>query len=87
MSKKYYHPDSDFWRKYKMDAPEAISHGTESDIKDKMVKLQPNVWRLEGNRLIGETEMGELVNYIPTNVILVGQENGLPVFKEVDIKQ
>lgn len=85
MAKKYYHPDSDFWRKYKMQVPETIPHGTTEDISEKMEKMMPNSWRLEGNRLIGETKMGELINIIPTDYILVGSENGLPVFRKVDI--
>lgn len=69
-----------------MEAPETIAHGTVDDIKDKMEKLLPNSWRLEGNRLIGETSMGTLVNMLPTDVILVGEKDGKPIFRKVDIQ-
>lgn len=84
-SKYYYHPQSDFFRRFNMPAPSTISHGLEEDIKEKLTELKPNSWRLEGNKLIGETEMGPLVNFIPTNYILEGtDDNGLPIFRNLD---
>lgn len=83
---KYYHPQTDFYRKYKLDPPESISHGTEEAIRDKMEKLQPTTWRQEGNKLIGKTPQGELVNFIPTNYLLQGtDDDGLPILKEIDL--
>lgn len=69
-----------------MDAPETITHGTEDDIRDKLVKLKPTVWRQEGNKLIGKTQMGTLVNFIPTDYILQGtDEDGNPILEKLDI--
>lgn len=81
---KYYHPDTDFYRKLDVPLPTADAHGTEEEIRKNMKQLLPNEWRLEGNRLIGQTEMGPLVQHIPTDYILEGtDEKGLPKFKRV----
>lgn len=61
--------------------PKHVEHG---DINEKLERLQPTEWRLEGNRLIGETKMGTLVQNIPTNYILKGTDkNGLPIFEKI----
>lgn len=84
MPNKYYHPDTDFIRKLGAAPPVAIPHGTDEDIRDKLTPLKPNSWKLEGNKLTGMTEMGLLVQMIPTDYILTGtDEKGLPVFKKV----
>lgn len=85
---KYYHPDTDFWRKYNVAPPEATSHQVvdtfESPLSEKLKQLLPNSWKLEGNKLSGMTEMGELVQFIPTDYILIGKDSrGLPVFQKV----
>lgn len=83
---RYYHPDHDFWAKRKLPVPSVEMHGTEEDISAHMTKLKPTMWKLEGNKLIGETEMGQLVNFIPSNYILLGTgEDGLPILKEIGI--
>lgn len=87
MSGKYYHPDHDFIRKLGAAPPTATPHGTDSEISDNLKKLMPNSWRLVGNKLIGQTEMGELTQFLPTNKILVGtDEKGLPIFRDVVIQ-
>lgn len=65
--------------------PTHIPHGLNADnIHEHMRKLMPRSWRLEGNTLIGMTEMGPLVQKIPTDYILVGTDNkGLPIFEKV----
>ena len=51
-----------------------------------MKQLKPNSWKLEGNKLIGETEYGPLVQFIPTDRVLTGtDDNGLPIFKQIVI--
>lgn len=81
---KYYHPQSDFYNKLKLPVPEAIAHGTEKDISELLEKLEPKSWRLEGNRLIAETDQGTLVNLIPTDRIMTGTDDkGLPVFAKI----
>ncbi len=65
--------------------PTHIAHGITSDnINEHMRELRPSSWRLEGNMLIGQTEMGPLHQTIPTDVILTGTtEDGLPIFTQV----
>lgn len=73
-----------FYRKHKVKAPEHIEHGLNiDDVKDVLVELRPNEWRLEGNTLIGKTDMGEIRQTIPTDYICTGTDNGLPVLKKV----
>lgn len=69
--------------------PESISHGVSpDDISGRMRQLKPYSWRLKGNQLIGMTEMGPLVQNIPPDRILVGQdEQGLPRFERVIVQK
>lgn len=83
-SKKYYHPQHDFFTKRNLPPPTTVSHGLEDDISKKLVELKPNSWRLEGNKLIGDTEMGPLVQFIPTNYICKGtDDSGLPILEKI----
>lgn len=89
MTQKYYHPDSDYYRKVlNTPAPSAESHEVvdtfENPLGDRLSQLLPNSWRLEGNELIGQTELGELRQRISTDYILTGtDEKGLPKFRRV----
>lgn len=61
--------------------PKTAEHG---DPSEHLKPLKPYRWRLEGNKLIGDTELGEVVNYIPTDYICRGMdENGLPILTKV----
>lgn len=83
---KYYHPDTDFIRKLGAAPPIATPHVTEEEILKNMKQLKPNSWRLEGNKLIGDTEMGRLVQFIPTDYICKGTDDkGLPILEKIDI--
>lgn len=82
----YHHPDEDFLRKLQVPLPTTTGHGTEDDIEQNLKRLMPHSWVLEGNQLIGQTDMGKLVQTIPTDVILTGTDsNGLPEFKKIDV--
>lgn len=84
MSGKYFHPETDFLRKFDLPAPASYVHGTEDDVRAKMTQLKPNSWRLEGNKLIGMTDMGPLVQTIPTDYICKGTDKrGLPILEKV----
>jgi hypothetical protein len=85
MAHKYFHPDSDFFRKVlHQAAPEAIAHATEEEILQNMKRLQPKSWILRGNVLEGMTEQGKLVQTIPPDYILEGtDEKGLPKFRKI----
>lgn len=84
---KYYHPDTDFYRKVlDQAAPKATAHGTEEDIREKLVTLKAHSWKMEGNKLTAQTEMGPLVQYIPTDYICAGTDDkGLPILTKVVI--
>lgn len=53
----------------------------EEPLSAKLQSVNPRNWRQEGNQLICDTDYGPLVNFIPTNKILIGVENNLPKFK------
>ena len=73
-----------FYKKHGKAPPKHFEHGTEQEIRENMVRLRPGSWRLEGNQLIGQTELGTLVQTVPSDVILVGtDDDGLPMFKRV----
>lgn len=73
-----------FYQKHGVAPPSRDKHGTEDDIKASMQRLKPNEWYLEGNKLIGRTDMGILAQYIPPDYICVGtDDNGLPKLQKV----
>ena len=66
--------------------PEVTKHGSDTDLEGMRQRLPIKKWRQEGNRLIGECEIGRLVVHVPTNKILVGtDDNGLPVLTDISI--
>lgn len=77
--------DDDWYRKHNVEPPGKTAHGiTPDEIQEKLIPLKPHSWRLEGNKLIAKTDMGELINFIPTDYILTGtDENGLPTFRKI----
>lgn len=64
--------------------PSRDAHGTDDDIRSNLKSVNPRNWTLEGNKLIADTEVGKLVQTIPTSHILIGTDaQGLPIFKQV----
>lgn len=64
--------------------PTSEAHGTEEDVRNNMIKLRPKTWVLEGNKLIGHTEHGPVVQYLPTNYICTGvDDDGLPKLQKI----
>jgi hypothetical protein len=64
--------------------PDRQPHGTDDEVRANMQSLKPTNWRQQGNRLIADTEVGELSQTIPTDYILVGTDDkGLPKFKRI----
>jgi spermidine/putrescine-binding protein len=62
--------------------PTSVAHG--EDVRDRLEKLTPKNWRMEGNQLIADTAMGELVQFVSTDYILLGtDEAGLPILKKI----
>lgn len=79
-------PISDAWyQKHGHEPPEHIPHDlTPEDIKHRVKSVRPVNWRAEGNRLIADTDVGELVQFIPTSHIFTGtDEKGLPTFRKI----
>lgn len=76
------------YEKLGIKAPESISHGTDlKDFNELARKLKPYSWKLTGNQLRGMTDMGELVQTIPSDRILVGtDEQGMPIFQKVRLQ-
>lgn len=67
--------------------PTVHEHGvTRQDILDYLAAnpLQITDWHMEGNKLIGDTEFGPFVQFLPTDYILSGiDEKGLPILTKV----
>ena len=67
--------------------PTHTPHLTDEQIAEHSKKLLPRQWKLEGNQLKGQTDMGELVLHISTDYILKGtDEDGMPILEKVDIQ-
>jgi hypothetical protein len=73
------------YEKMGLKLPSSTSHNvTPEEIRARMKRLTTTRWRLAGNQLTCDTEMGELVQTIPTNYILTGEDSeGLPTFKKI----
>lgn len=66
--------------------PERKAHGTDEDIRANLKAQKPKNWRMEGNRLIADTDMGVISQPIPTDRILIGTNSaGLPIFRRVKL--
>lgn len=70
--------------KWDVPRPTHEGHGSDDDIRANMKSVNPRNWRQAGNQLIADTDIGELVQTIPTTHLLDGtDENGLPKFHKV----
>lgn len=66
--------------------PIHAAHGEdtwENPASARLERLQCTNWRLQGNKLTCDTNNGPLVQFIPTNYILDGSENGMPKFRKI----
>jgi hypothetical protein len=75
------------FEKWHKAAPSHIEHGLQ-DTFDNPLGAQlkpgnPRNWRMKGNMLYCDTDFGPMAQTMPTSHILVGEENGLPVFRKV----
>lgn len=74
----------DWFVKNQLVPPESIAHGTEEDVREKLKPAKTWNWKLEGNQLSCETDLGPMTQTIPTDVILTGEdENGLPILQRI----
>lgn len=71
--------------KWGQDPAKHFAHGTDEDIRKQLTPMKITKWTQEGNKLIGESEMGKIVNPIPTNMQLSGTDkNGMPILVKLD---
>jgi len=76
-----------WFERHNLTPPSHTPHGSADDIADKMRPAKIRSWRMEGNRLIAETDIGRLVNYVDPNVVMTGvDENNRPIFKRIQKK-
>lgn len=75
----------DWYARNNLKPPETIDHNlTPDDIGERVQRAVIKSWRQEGNHLIADTDIGEVVNVLPTNLILTGTDkNNLPTFKKL----
>lgn len=55
-----------------VEPPERTPHGTDEDIRSHMQLAKPIRWFQRGNELVADTDLGEVVNLLPTNYMLSG---------------
>jgi len=76
--------DLKLFKEWGVPLPTRDAHGTEDDIRQNLKSVKPTNWRMEGNMLKADTELGELAQPLPTNLILTGTDDqGLPTFKQI----
>lgn len=77
------------FREWNVPLPTRDPHGTDSTdnpIGSNLKKLQLRNWRLKGNKLMADSDMGEYAYLIPPDRILTGtDEQGLPILKKIVI--
>lgn len=80
--------DKKLYEKNNMVLPSVDEHGEDSwenPASSRLLKENPNNWRMEGNLLIADTPNGRLVQILPTNIILKGTDKkGLPIFGKIE---
>lgn len=76
--------DSKQYKTWGVPPPTSQPHGTPDEIKANLEQVRPTKWRMEGNKLIGESEYGEVVQFLPTNIVCDGSDKeGLPILREI----
>lgn len=67
--------------------PEVSSHtedSWENPLSNQLTREIPTNWRMEGNKLIGDTPNGQIVHFMPVDVLLVGTDkSGKPIFEKL----
>jgi hypothetical protein len=74
-----------WFEKHGLTPPSTTPHGvTPDNIAEKLRPLKVHSWRLEGNRLVAKTDMGDVVNHISPEYVMTGVDtNNLPIFKKL----
>jgi hypothetical protein len=64
--------------------PTSQGHGTEADIRANMQRATPIRWFQRGNELVADTDLGEVVNLLPTDIHLTGvDDRNLPILTKM----
>lgn len=78
--------DADFLRKLEIQPAKFSVHGTDEDIREKLKPLKTRNWRLEGNQLTCDTDMGPLTQTIKAGYICDGTDGkGLPLLRKISV--
>lgn len=78
--------DADFLRKLEIEPAKFNVHGTDDDIREHLKPLKTRNWRLEGNQLSCDTDMGPLTQTIPMGYICKGTDtNGQPILQKIQV--
>jgi len=73
----------DQFKEWGVPLPTRDVHIKDEDIAKNMEKAEVKSWRQEGNKLIAETQLGDVVNFLPTDTMLTGVKNNRPVLTKV----
>lgn len=80
----YKAPGTDWFLKNELTPPKTQPHGTDEDIRNNLKPAKMWGWKLVGNQLECETDLGKLVQTIPSDYILVGEdENNHPILRKI----
>lgn len=64
--------------------PHGVSDTPEHPLSEQLLRLNTKNWRLEGNKLMCDTDQGPLVQFIDPGYICLGTDkNNLPILKKV----
>lgn len=68
--------------------PHGVTDTPENPLGEQLKRLKCTNWRMEGRKLICDTDQGVLVQFLPsTDYICHGtDDNGMPILKKVDAK-
>lgn len=82
---KLYSPGYLAWfDKHQVPRPVHQDHLQVDDISKNLKRVKTHSWKLEGNTLTAQTDMGKLVQTIPPDYILTGEDaEGLPILKKI----
>lgn len=69
------------YEKLGLTPPTTVVHGTADDIRSHLTPMHVIRWYQDGNKLVAETDFGQFVNHLPTDMKLDGfAEDGTPRF-------
>lgn len=77
-----------WYDKQGVDRPTHLPHGVtdtpENPLSEQIPNLKCSNWRLQGNKLICDTEHGEFAQFIDPSYICLGTDDkGLPILKSI----